>query len=225
MIVAWWYAEDNDRTPALWAILSFLFPFCVPILLASLRPKYWEPANKRTQIDVGAPSKQGVIRELIDQTGIRPLGNKKRLGNNVAEQSNIRLLLFQEQADSKTYFHLLCTYAENNPPPLSFEMLLVRIKTIFDEPFGIVLPYEGLEDSQDYFKWLKAAIIECNESDIIFQKADHNYELFNQYVEKLYDWTVLLQKGVELDSAEVQVILSDPDGEGYPPLRVSLTEN
>jgi hypothetical protein len=159
------------------------------------------------------------IKSIISEKGLRPLGNKQRL-TQTENDYNVRLFLFDSQADAATYFKTLCAYALKNPPPFALEILLVRIHTIYSQPFGLVMPYERTDSRPAYAAWHREAILTCNETLRNYQAADHSYANLPSYVKELFDWTILVPAGFDPDSAAGQTILSDPPENGFPPLKV-----
>jgi hypothetical protein len=159
------------------------------------------------------------IQSRISEKGLRPLGNRQRL-THADDSYNVRLLLFDRQADAATYFKALCAYAQENPPPFALEILLVRIHTIYSQPFGLVMPYERTDSRPAYVAWHREAVLTCNETLRNYQATDHSYADLPRYVKDLFDWTILLPAGFDPDSAAGQAILSDPPDGGFPPLEV-----
>jgi hypothetical protein len=159
------------------------------------------------------------MKSLIAEKKLRPLGNKQRLTQTDNDYS-VRLFLFASQADATTYFKTLCAYAQKNPPPFALEILLVRIHTIYPQPYGLVLPYERTDTRPEYLPWYREAILTCNETLRNYQAADHSYAMLPQYVKELFDWTILVPAGFDPDAAAGQAILSDPPDGGFPPLKV-----
>ncbi len=124
------------------------------------------------------------------------MGNKKWL-TQTDNQYNIRLFLFFDKYDSETYFNEFINYSKNNPPPFCFEIMHVRIHTIYEEPFGLAFPYERTDTRHEYVEWFCEANLTCNEVLRNFQAADHSYETLNQYVKKLFNWTILTPSIIE----------------------------
>ena len=48
---AYWYAEDNDRSPALWGFLVFFAPVPMSLVLAFLKPKDWGALNTNSKVE------------------------------------------------------------------------------------------------------------------------------------------------------------------------------
>lgn len=154
------------------------------------------------------------VQKIIKNKGLRPLGNKKRL-THTDNQYNVRLLLFADKNDSETYYKEFIKYAEKHPPAFCIEIMHVKIKTIYDEPFGLVFPYERIETRQEYAAWLKKATLSCNEVLRNFQSADHSYEMLNQYVSELFSWTILVPDDFDPDSSKYREIFTDPENGGF----------
>lgn len=161
-------------------------------------------------------SNQQTIQEKILEKGLRPFGNKLRLAQT-DDQYNVRLFLFADQADAKLYYNTFITYAEQNPPPFPFELILARIHTIFEEPFGLIFPNEMAENRTQYAGWFRDATLTCNETLRNFQSTDHNYGMLGRYVKELFNWTILIPASFDPDSPEGEKIFSDPPDGGYPP--------
>jgi hypothetical protein len=159
------------------------------------------------------------IKSIIAEKKLRPLGNKLRLTQTENDYS-VRLFLFTSQADAATYFKTLAAYAQKNPPPFALEILLVRIYTIYPQPFGIVMPYERTDTRPAYAAWYREAILTCNETLRNYQAADHGYANLPRYVKELFDWTILVPAGFDPETPAGQAILSDPPDKGFPPLNV-----
>ncbi|MDY6857468.1 MAG: hypothetical protein SWO11_22745 [Thermodesulfobacteriota bacterium] len=147
------------------------------------------------------------------------MGNKKRL-TQTDNYYNVRLFLFADKNDSETYYEEFIGYTKTNPPPFCIEIMHVRIHTIYDEPFGLVFPYERTDTRPEYAEWFREANLTCNEVLRNFQPADHSYEMLNQYVKELFDWTILTPVSFDFDSPEANDIFSDPPGNGFIPLKV-----
>jgi hypothetical protein len=159
------------------------------------------------------------IKSIIAEKKLRPLGNKERL-THTGNDYNVRLFLFDSQADATTYFKTLAAYAQDNPPPFALEILLVRIHTIYSQPFGIVMPYERTDTRPEYLAWYREAILTCNETLRNYQATDHGYANLPRYVKELFDWTILVPAGFDSNSAAGQAILSDSADNSFPPLNV-----
>jgi hypothetical protein len=159
------------------------------------------------------------IKSKIIAKGLRPLGNKQRL-TKTDDDYNVRLFLFENQADAATYFKTLNAYAQGNPPPFALEILLVRIHTIYPQPFGLVMPYERTDTRPEYIAWYREAILTCNETLRNYQATDHSYKMLPGYVKELFDWTILVPAGFDSNSAAGQAILSDSADNSFPPLNV-----
>jgi hypothetical protein len=162
---------------------------------------------------------QEEIKKNIKEKGLRPLGNKLRL-TQTDNQYNARLFLFAQKADGELYYQTFINYAEQTPPPFAFEILFGRIHTIYQEPYGLVFPYERTEIRPGYSEWFREATLSCNETLRNFQAADHNYDMLVRYIKELFDWTILVPGNFDLNSAEAKEIFSDPPDNGYPPLSV-----
>lgn len=159
------------------------------------------------------------IKSIIAEKKLRPLGNKQRL-TQTEDNYNVRLFLFDSQADTATYFKTLSAYAQVTPPPCALEILFVRIHTIYPQPFGLVMPYERTDTRPEYVAWHREAILTCNETLRNYQAADHSYAMLPNYVKELFDWTILVPAGFDPASAAGLTILSDPADNGFPPLKV-----
>ena len=159
------------------------------------------------------------IKSIIAEKKLRPLGNKERL-THTAEDYSVRLFLFDSQADATIYFKTLSAYAEKDPPPFAIEILLVRIHTIYSQPFGIVMPYERTDTRPEYLPWYREAILTCNETLRNYQAADHGYANLPRYVKELFDWTILLPAGFDLNTSAGQSVLSDSPDNCFPTLNV-----
>jgi hypothetical protein len=159
------------------------------------------------------------IKSIIAEKKLRPLGNKERLTHTENDYS-VRLFLFDLQADAATFFKTLVEYALKNPPPFALEILLVRIHTIYPQPFGLVMPYERTDSRPAYGAWYREAILTCNETLRNYQAADHGYANLPRYVKELFDWTILVPAGFDSDSVEGKAILSDSVDNSFPPLNV-----
>jgi len=160
---------------------------------------------------------QEEIKKTIAKKGLRPLGNKIRL-TRTDDQYNARLFLFADPADARLYYQAFIHHALKNPPPFAFEILFARIQTIYDEPYGLVFPYERTETRPGYAPWFREATLTCNETIRNFQSADHNYGMLVRYIKELFDWTILVPADFDLDSDEGAGIFSDPADNGYPPI-------
>jgi hypothetical protein len=163
--------------------------------------------------------RQKTIKEIIASKGLRPLGNKKRL-TQTDNEYDVRLFLFADKHDSEIYYKAFIDYAEKNPPPFCIEIMHVRIHTIYDEPFGLVFPYERTDTRPEYVEWFREASLTCNEVLRNFQAADHSYEMLNQYVKELFDWTILTPATFDFNSPEAADIFSDSSDSGFTPLKV-----
>jgi hypothetical protein len=163
---------------------------------------------------------QKKIQEIIAANSLRPLGNKQRL-THTDEEYNVRLFLFAKKSDAETYYQEFIFYAEKNPPPFPIEIMLVRIHTIYKEPFGLVFPYELTDTRPEYGAWFREANLTCNEKLRNFQPTDYSYEMLNKYVKELFKWTILLPASYDLNSAEAQEIFTDPPGKGFTALKMN----
>jgi hypothetical protein len=114
----------------------------------------------------------------------------------------------------------LSAYAQKTPPPFALEILLVRIHTIYSQPFGLVMPYERTDTRPEYLAWYREAILDCNETLRNYQAADHGYANLPRYVKELFDWTILVPAGFDPESAAGKAILSDTPENCFPPLNV-----
>jgi hypothetical protein len=180
--------------------------------------KYLPKTGKKYILARGEHKKMD-IKSIIAEKKLRPLGNKLRL-TQTDNNYNVRLFLFANQADAATYFKALSAYALKTPPPFALEILLVRIHTIYPQPFGLVMPYERTDSRPAYGAWYREAILTCNETLRNYQAADHGYENLPRYVKELFDWTILVPAGFDLHSATGQSVLSDSPDNCFPPLNV-----
>jgi hypothetical protein len=178
-------------------------------------------SNKRQKSDPEGRTEK--VKEIILSKGLRPLGNRKRL-TQTDNSYNVRLFLFADKQDSITYYNTFIDYAGKNPPPFCIEIMHVRIHTIYDEPFGLVFPYERTDSRPEYAGWFREANLTCNETLSNFQAADHSYEMLSQNVKELFDWTILTSASIDFDSMEANDIFSDPPDNGYAPLRMKQGE-
>ncbi|MFH1672869.1 MAG: ankyrin repeat domain-containing protein [Pseudomonadota bacterium] len=163
---------------------------------------------------------QKAIQNLIIEKRLRPLGNRQRL-THTDNDYNVRLFLFAEKSDAETYYEVFIQYAEKKSPPFPIEIMLTRIHTIYDEPFGLIFPYERTDTRPEYVAWFRDANLTCNEKLRNFQPADHQYEMLNQYVKELYHWTILVPELFDLNLEQSKQIFSDPPGEGFTPLKMN----
>ena len=155
-----------------------------------------------------------IVQELISKKGLRPLGNKKRL-TQTDDEYNVRLFLFADKNDSETYYKEFINYSEKNPPPFCIEIMHAKIHTIFEEPFGLVFPYEVTDTRPEYAAWFREANLTCNEVLRNFQATDHNYEKLNSYIKEFFGWTILVPADFDPNSEEFKDIFSDPENGDY----------
>jgi len=174
-------------------------------------------SNKRQKRESGGSANK--VKEIIKSKSLRPLGNKSRL-TQTDSTYNVRLFLFADKRDSQTYYNTFIDYAGKAPPPFCIEIMHVNINTIFDEPFGLVFPYERTDTRPEYALWFREANLTCNETLRNFQAADHSYRMLSQNVRELYDWTILTSPSFDFNSPEADDIFSDPPDSGYAPLKV-----
>lgn len=177
-----------------------------------------EPSHQSSILDETTNRQE--IQRIIADEGLRPLGNKQRL-THTDDQYNVRLFLFGDKSDAETYYQMFIDYAEIFPPPFPIEIMFVRIHTIYDEPFGLVFPYERTDTRPEYAEWFRETILTCNEGLRNYRATDHSYEKLNQYVNELFDWTILVPELFDLNSEEAQAIFNDPPGGGYTTLTVN----
>ncbi len=159
------------------------------------------------------------INEVISAKGLRPLGNRLRL-TRTDDEYNVRLFLFDDRSDAERYYRAFVSFAERTPPPFPIEIMLVRIHTIYDQPYGLVFPYERTDTRPEYTAWFREANLTCNEVLRNFQPTDHSYQMLHRYVKELFDWTILVPKDFDLASPAAQAILSDPPEGGFTLLQV-----
>lgn len=159
------------------------------------------------------------IQTIIAEKQLRPFGNRKRLCHT-DNQYDVRLFLFEDLNHARLYFDEFVEYALLNPPPYCFEILLAKIYTIYDEPFGIVFPNELTDSRDEYSSWFREATLTCNDVLRNYQPADHSYGMLGQYIKELYEWTILPTS--EIDEAPMDSYPCFEDGQDeagrYPPL-------
>jgi ankyrin repeat protein len=170
--------------------------------------------KKQDDQNSNARSMHKIVQELISEKGLRPLGNKKRL-TQTDDEYNVRLFLFADKNDSETYYKEFINYSEKNPPPFCIEIMHAKIHTIYEEPFGLVFPYEVTDTRPEYAAWFREATLACNEVLCNFQATDHNYEKLNQYIKEFFDWTILVPANFDPNSKKFKDIFSDPENGGY----------
>jgi len=157
---------------------------------------------------------QEEIQKIISEKGLHPLGNKLRL-TKTDDQYNTWLLLFLDKDDAERYYNYFISHSLENPPPNAFEIMIVNIHTIYDKPYGIVMPYEQTEIRSEFKEWLAGTTQECNEKLMNYQPTDFSYEMLNKYVRELYKWTIIVPAGFGVETEEAKEILSDHPQNGY----------
>jgi hypothetical protein len=163
---------------------------------------------------------QKEIQEIIATKGLRPLGNKQRL-THTDDEYNVRLFLFANKSDAEIYYQEFISYADKNPPPFPIEIMFVRIHTIYNEPFGLIFPYERTDTRPEYVAWFRDANLTCNERLRNFQPTDYSYKMLSRYVKELFNWTILVPGSYDLNSAKAEKIFTDPPGGGFTALKIN----
>lgn len=149
--------------------------------------------------------------------GLRPLGNRERL-THTDNQYDARIFLFSDKEACMFYYDLFVLNTLSFPPPFCVEVMVVKIHTIYEEPYGFIFPHGGTDTRPDYQNWIRELTLKCNEADKQYQPFTHSYEQLHQYVKKVYQWEILTPDPFDYASTEAQKILSDPPDGGYPAL-------
>jgi serine/threonine-protein phosphatase 6 regulatory ankyrin repeat subunit B len=165
-------------------------------------------------------SKTFSIDDIIKKNGLRPLGNKKRLGFVEGKDCLDNRAQFRDRESALRYYKAFVNYAERNPPPLLIEVMVAFTpNTIYPEKYSVILPYFNINVRKDYKQWAGEAILNCNDV-----QRQHSYSAGNSYdyVPKsissegaVIEWTIITPENFNPESFEGRELLSDPPGMGF----------
>ena len=175
---------------------------------------YWE-----TEKEVGISEQAGNGKDHCQESfmpGLRPLGNRERL-THTDNQYDARMFLFSDKEACISYYDLFIINTHIVPPPFCVEVMVVKIDTIYEEPYGFIFPHGGTDTRPEYQHWIRELILKCNEADKQYQPFTHSYEQLHKYVKQVYQWEILTPEPFDYASMEAQ--LSDPPHGGYPALK------
>jgi uncharacterized protein len=160
---------------------------------------------------------------LIEERGLRPLGNKRRLTQAAESDAyNVRMLLFPTRQNAQGYFDAFVAYGRNNPPPFLIEVTLLYIpRNIYDDKYAVVIPNEQAETRPGYLEWAMGVMRESAEAVRPRVSTDHKYAELHKYVDAVHCWDLLLPGGFSLSSEEAERLLRDTPHEDYPALPMS----
>jgi hypothetical protein len=167
---------------------------------------------------------QDTIQDIIIRKGLRPLGNKNRLGYNGKDCLDYRAQ-FRDKASAERYYEAFIQYSINNPPPILIEVMVAFTpNTIYPEKFSFILPYFDIEVREDYQNWARKAIMSCNDAQRQHSCCSGNsYRYVPTSISSkgsVIKWTILPPKKINFDSAEAQELLSDPSNMGFDVVNV-----
>jgi ankyrin repeat protein len=188
-----------------------------PAATRSPKPKGAGPQADAAARPSSAPAGTTAMRQCIARQGLRPLGNRARLAQT-EEQYDVRLCLFSQRERAARYLQALEAHAAGSPPPAAFEVSLVRIHTIWPQPFGLVLPSEASDARPALATWLLDALRKCNDTLRLEQSTDHSYAELHKYVKEVFDWTILVPAAFDFSATPPPEWLTDPPGAGWPAL-------
>ncbi len=164
------------------------------------------------------------MAQYIVHRGLRPLGNKMRLGFNGEECLDYRAQ-FRDRESAERYFEAFLNYSNDNPPPMLIEIISAYTpNTIYSEKYAFILPYFGIGVREDYQAWARDTIMSCNEV-----QRQHSYCSGNDYgyvpqsissSGAVIKWAIVPPKGFDLDSDESQELLSDPPEMGFDAVNI-----
>jgi uncharacterized membrane protein YhaH (DUF805 family) len=165
--------------------------------------------------------KNKTIDIIIIEKKLRPLGNKKRLGENGSDYR----AQFRDKGSAERYYDAFVKYAESNPPPILIEVMAAYTpNTIYAEKYSFILPYFNVGVREDYCNWAREAILNCN--DVLRQHsycAGNSYEYVPKSISSngsVIKWTIILPNGCDPESADMRELLSDPPDMGFTPVNI-----
>ncbi len=178
-----------------------------------------------TEITRKEPTTQDLMRKIIAQRQLRPLGNKKRLGFVEGKDCNDYRAQFRDRVSAERYYEAFVKYAEHNPPPMIIEVMIAYTpNTIYSEKYSFILPYFNVGVREDYQNWGREAILNCND-----MQRQHSYCAGNSYgyvpqsisaQGAVIRWTILPPTGFDHESQEAQELLSDPQEMGFTAVKM-----
>lgn len=183
----------------------------------------YEPAAVYTKPEPEVrPDYKELIKQLITDNNLRPLGNRIRLALYDSENGyNVRMLLFSSEKNAKQYYQLILSYARYTPPPVFIEIIRIYIpKTIFAEKYGILLPNENNDTEGTYRSWLRDCLLTSNDTLRLEKSTDHQYSELHQYVGCVYEWTILASEDFSGAADGYPEIWEDNENNSYPALKM-----
>lgn len=179
-----------------------------------LRPA--ETANPATRAAPNAsPKRRDAIVGLIAREGLRPLGNKARLGEGIDYRAQ-----FRDRDSAERFYKSFVSYSNRNPPPMLIEVMVAYTpNTIYPEKYAFILPYFNSDVPADYQEWARGAMQSC--TDV---QRQHSYSSGNsyEYVPQsigpkgcVLDWTIIPPGKFDPESGEMRKLLSDPPEMGF----------
>lgn len=182
---------------------------------APLRTSAWPSATKAVE-----PPADAALKEAIARNGLRPLGNKKRLGFGEDKDCLDYRAQFRDRGSALAYYKAFLSHASKNPPPVLIEVIVAFTpNTIYSEKYSMILPYFNVGAREDYSQWARNAIMSSNDT-----LRQHSYSAGNSYSYvpssigaqgAVIEWTIVAPRGFDPDSPEGQELLVDPPDGGY----------
>jgi len=148
--------------------------------------------------------------------GLRPLGNKKRLGFIKGSTCNASLLLFSASSSAMRYCEAFVQYALQKPPPIVIEtMVAYTPKIVYEEKYAFIYPYAGVGAHPGYRRWAEEAILTCNVISSQYSFTAGEYACLPANVEFVLRWDILVPGSFDQNSPQALELLIDPPGGGF----------
>lgn len=170
-------------------------------------------------------NKRDILKEIIIERNLRPLGNKKRLVLGGGENPlDYRAQFRDKDSAEQRYYEAFIRFAEDNSPPALLEVMVAYTpNTVYPEKYSFILPYFNA-GHEDYQRWAREAMYHCN--DI---QRQHSYSAGNDYSYvpvsisakgAVIQWTILPPRGFDVNSPQAQELLADPYGMGFKAVKI-----